>query len=243
MKRMQPVAALGIALSGLGVAWALTPMSGPPLYDGLILGNDPYRYVSPPPGHRPTAPPTSGSAQVAVQRGILAPFTVGTKERPPQAQVSGSTRAFRVAGGTPTASVTVVPVQPDVAPPAGDVYDGNVYRISVSAAGKELSELPGATVLAALRGTGAKGQPVFGLQTASGWVLKKPVATGTQGVYAVQIPATGRIALLLPKAAATGGGGGGFPVGPVVAVLVFILLLGAVLVVVRVRHGTSGASR
>jgi hypothetical protein len=243
MNRMRPVAALGIALSGLGVAWALTPMSGPPLYDGLILGNDPYRYVSPPAGHRQTAPPTSGSAQVAVQRGILAPFTVGTKERPPQAQVSGSTRAFRVAGGTPTASVTITPVQPDIAPPIGDVYDGNVYRISVSAGRKQLSELPGATVLAALRGTGAKGQPMFGLQTASGWELKKPVATGTQGVYAAQIPQTGKIALLLPRAAAAGGGGG-FPVGPVVAVLVFIVLLGAVVVVVRIRHGgTSGPSR
>lgn len=235
MRTRRLVAAIAAALSALGIAWALTPMSGPPLYDGLILGNDPYRYVSPPPGHRPTPAPTAARVQVPIQDGLLAPFTVGTKERPPQAQVSGSTRAFRVTGGAATASVTVVPLTPDVAAPAGDRYDGNVYRLSISVNGNELSELPGATVLAALRGTGSKGQPVFGLHTANGWSLQKPIATGTQGVYAAQIPSTGEIALLLPLRSAAAATGGGFPVA-LVAVIVFVLLLASVIVVVRVRH-------
>jgi hypothetical protein len=234
------IAALAVSFSGLGLAWVLTPMSGPPLYDGLILGNDPYRYVSAPPGHRATPPPSSAAMTVKVSGGLLAPFTVGTHERPPQAQVSASTRAFR-ATGSHTAQVTITPIRPDHPAPRGDVYDGNVYQVSVSAGGKELTQLPGATVIAALRGTGAKGQPLFALRTAKGWSLAKPTATGTPGVYSRQVRTVGEMVLVIPAGEA-GSSEGGFPVGPVVAVVVFMLLLGGLLVVVRVRHGSGGAS-
>jgi hypothetical protein len=116
------------------VAW-LTTNSPVPIYDGIGAPDEPYRYVSPPPGDKVrTQPPTSAVADL-VSRGTARVVEMSTAEQGPQAQafLAGQDLTVAPAAGTTAAAssvtVTLTPLAPESGP-SGPRIDGNIYRLS-----------------------------------------------------------------------------------------------------------------
>src|SRR5579884_435087 len=83
-----PTLALLAAGSLLLTIWLLLPASSPPLYDGLILPPEPYRYLHPTAREaQENLPPLSKVAHIPVQNGLVAMRVVHTGEKPPQVEV------------------------------------------------------------------------------------------------------------------------------------------------------------
>src|SRR3954454_4461332 len=131
-----------VSLTLIGTVWALTP-TVPPIYDGLPVPADRYRYLDPPPGVRNGGPPLSAHVTIQLIGGGNSPIDLPTAEQPPQAELE----IFHgdVNGNVPgvpavsTAEVTITPVQaPSVTPPTGRQLHGNVYRVRIGAAGRGL---------------------------------------------------------------------------------------------------------
>jgi len=83
-RRRLALAALAAGLGLVVAAQRLAPISGPPLYDGVVV-EDEYKWLSPPAGYQGGAP--SAAATVPVQGGQSPNVAVATSEQPPQAQV------------------------------------------------------------------------------------------------------------------------------------------------------------
>ena len=124
---MWPVLCAYAAVLALGYG------AGVPLYDGVGFPDEPYRYVSPPPGvkHGPSPQPVvSESSPVAdgVNQRALAPQG---NEQAPQILLSVPAGSLRTATAREV-TVAVRPLAPDVQPQDGTV-DGNVYRVALVA--------------------------------------------------------------------------------------------------------------
>jgi len=123
MTALIPLAAgLGVTLA----AQAATPHA-PPLYDGVVV-QDPYRFLSPPPGG--DGSPTSATSSIDVPNGPSPAFAVYTAETPPQAELLARGGEFSVPAGT-SLTVTIEPIQPPAGTPAIQIA-GNVYRFQVN---------------------------------------------------------------------------------------------------------------
>jgi hypothetical protein len=231
------VAAAGLAaLILLSVAWLITPRRAPPLFDGLGLGNEPYRYVIRPPGHRATPPPTRVSKPVAIVDGQSAPFDVSTSEMYPQASITASGGALDVPRSVSSVVVTVHAIRPSRPPPRGWVYDGNLYRFTArTTAGQSVRLARDAVVRIAFRGTGKRGKPSIALYAARRWRLGEAPPTGVSAQYSTAIAALGDGVLVVPKNAPAASG---VPVAAVVAVAC-VAIIASLLVLLRVarRHG------
>jgi len=238
--RTRAGAALLCGAALLGTAWWLSPPAAPPLYDGLVLGDDPYRYLSPPPDYRSTPPPTSARLVLRVRHGRAPAFTLSTTETPPQAQLTGTAGALGAPSGATSVVATLVPVKPPAPAPHGQRLDGNVYRFRALAAGVPVGLAPGATVIIALRGTGTSGQPTLVLYDGHAWSRRPTVQTGTPDDYAAIIGATGDIALVLPLGGPTSSGpAGASALVSVEVVALFAGLLAALLLLVRITRRPS----
>ncbi|HVA58927.1 MAG TPA: hypothetical protein VNG13_00095 [Mycobacteriales bacterium] len=239
--QIRSTAALLCGVTLLGVAWLLSPPSSPPLYDGLILGDEPYRYLNPPAGYRTTPPPSSARLILTVRHGGVPSFTVSTSETPPQAQLTGPAGALRAPVHVNTVTVTLTPVLAPAPAPAGDRVDGNTYRFQALAAGIPVGVAPAVSLIVALRGTGASGQPTLALFDGHAWSLRPTVQTGTPDDYAATIAATGDIALVLPlNVSAHSNPPGPSPAVDVEVVGLFAGLLAALLVLLRIGRRPEG---
>jgi hypothetical protein len=127
-RRRLALAALLCGFAVIVVSQRLAPIAGPPLYDGVVV-EDPYKWLSPPPGYEGGA--QSASASGAVQGGQSPNLGVGTQEQPPQAQVFAGQGYLVMPPGTTTINVSIHPVAP-VAQPSDGVIAGNVYRFSLT---------------------------------------------------------------------------------------------------------------
>lgn len=237
--RRSRVAAAGLAaLALLSVAWIASPVDAPPLFDGLGLGNEPYRYVQPPPGHKATPPPTTATKVVEVIDGMSAPFDVSTSEMYPQASITASGGALDVPRSAKSVVVTVRPVRPSRPAPRTYVYDGNLYRFTaVTKAGHPVPMAPDGVVRIAFRGTGRRGTPSIALYTGKRWRVSAAPPTGVSAQYSTTISSLGDGVLVVPKDAAEGSG---IPAGAVVGVacvVIILCLLGLLRVARRRRAG------
>lgn len=221
----------GALLIGVGVLASPSPV---PVYDGLPNSDEPYRYVTPPAGAAKTAPPTSVASDTPVVRGTNAQgFSLQTAEVGPQVSVFVPQSALRAARGP--IHVTIDPKAPADAP-AGLRADGNTYVFAFSAPGGPVTLDPSHAAIATLylRATDRRTpQPTMyfrpsaagpwqALQTSAGGVDVRVAAFKGVGDYQLfRAPTTGK----------KGGGNGALPL-----VLVGILvLLGAVVLVIRLR--------
>lgn len=127
------------ATAALVAAWLVTPHAVP-LYDGIGIPDEPYRYVKPPAGYQQT--PTPSTVRVPL------PATNGTNPKGALVQtleVSSQSGMYFLPDGikgpltTKTFTITITPQAPDGTTPG--TVDGNVYRIEFLADGK-----PGATL-------------------------------------------------------------------------------------------------
>jgi hypothetical protein len=122
----------GLAALALGlVAAALLHgrVAGPPVYDGIIVPPEPYRWESPPANLRAgNKPPLPGEATLPVLNGQVAGGGVTTGDS--QIVIYFGPGAFKATAGTQSVKCTITPDPNPPAPPAGVEIRGNVYRIS-----------------------------------------------------------------------------------------------------------------
>jgi hypothetical protein len=120
-----------VAVLLLVAAWSVSVVRLP-LYDGIQLPAQPYRYLHPPPGVKNPGPPRSASQTFNVANGKWVYQIVNTPERPPQAGIILDDGAVVVPPGAKRITIRIQPVVPTTPPPDGEV-DGNVYRITAVA--------------------------------------------------------------------------------------------------------------
>ncbi len=120
----------GALVAGVAIAAILHTWSAePPVYDGLILPQQPYNYVSPPPNLASSnVKPSSGEATFPVQSGKVAGGGVETDDR--QAIAFFGLDSIHVSASAVTVKLRIDPVtDPPPWPPGWRVH-GNVYRFS-----------------------------------------------------------------------------------------------------------------
>jgi hypothetical protein len=104
-------------------------IAAPPVYDGIIVPPEPYRWASPPPNLTAgNKPPQSGDATLPVQNGQVAGGGVQTGDN--QVVIYFGPGAFKAPAGATSVRCTIVPEANPPAPPAGVEIRGNVYRIT-----------------------------------------------------------------------------------------------------------------
>ncbi|MGZ6299395.1 MAG: hypothetical protein ACXWMN_02735, partial [Candidatus Limnocylindria bacterium] len=149
---MRRLAILAVGVMGTGlVAIAATQMVAPiisPLFDGVVV-NDPYRYLSPPPGA--DGSPTSADTSVPIQGTVSPAFAAYTRETPPQAELLAHGGELQL-----DAEDTALRVMIDPIPPASGQSNpkivGNIYRFVVTdQSGDGVSLLPRQTITLAMR--------------------------------------------------------------------------------------------
>jgi len=121
----------GLAALALGlIATALLHghMGSPPVYDGIAVPPEPYRWESPPPNLAAgNKPPLPGDATLPIQNGQVAGGGVQTGDN--QVVMYFGPGAFKAPAGATGVKCTIAPDPNPPAPPAGVEIRGNVYRI------------------------------------------------------------------------------------------------------------------
>lgn len=114
---------------GLTAAGVLhSRLLGPPVYDGIVVPPEPYRWESPPPNLRAgNKPPLSGTVTLPVLNGQVSGGGVQTDDN--QVVIYFGPGTFKAPGGTQTVTCTIAPDPNPPAPPTGVDIRGNVYRI------------------------------------------------------------------------------------------------------------------
>lgn len=224
------ILALGAVL--LGLAWLFAAASSPPLYDGLGA-NSPYRYLIPQPGHPRTPPPFSARRVVPVSAGRLPLEVVKTAEQPHQAKIILQFNSLIIPPGVHSVVISVHAVAPPATIRHGSL-DGNVYRFSVTGAGKELTRRSGRKISVELRGTGTSGSPAIEQYTGGHWVMRPTSVVPSTNEFIASVPSLGDFALVLPPA-----GKGG--ISPFIIIAVALVVLAVILVVlIRLARRPTG---
>ena len=124
--RRAGVAALALGLAAVALLHAR--LSAPPVYDGIAVPLEPYRWESPPPNLRAgNKPPLSGEATLPVLNGQVAGGGVQTDDN--QVVIYFGPGTFKAPAGTQTVKCTIAPDPNPPPAPAGVDIRGNVYRI------------------------------------------------------------------------------------------------------------------
>jgi hypothetical protein len=226
------------ATAALVTAWLVTPHAVP-LYDALGIPDEPYRYVSPPPGYQLTPPPSSVSFDLPATDGTNTGGVLAqTREQTSQAGVFIIPRSLTGPASTKTFKISITAEAPDGSTPNGPV-DGNVYKVELFADGS-----PTATLNPADTGNMPYVQRATSTTIAAATLFYRP-AGGTwkeipdtkggsdsfQGYFA----GAGEYALVVAKAPASSSS---HTLVIVVLVLVVVAMLGAV-VLIRVARRSS----
>jgi hypothetical protein len=223
----------------VAVGWLLTP-NPVPVYDGIGMPDEPYRYVSTPPGASAAAKPAGGAQEtLPVVGGVNAQLaSLRSEEIGPQVWVYLPAGVLAAPGGKIT--VKVVPEAP-THPPADGPIDGNVYRVSVTdPAGPVTFTSPASTI--SLRAiTARQPGPVVQYRPGPGqkWRLLDTRRTGYD-VYGSALPGAGDYALVYSNLGQArgfpiGSGGGGTNYALIVGLVVLFVLLLSVVFAVRSR--------
>src|SRR5437762_2602145 len=121
----------GLAALTLGlIAAALLHgrMAIPPVYDGIVVPPEPYRWESPPPNLAAgNKPPLPGDVTLPIQNGQVAGGGVQTGDN--QVVIYFGPGAFKAPAGATGVKCTIAPDPNPPAPPAGVEIRGNVYRV------------------------------------------------------------------------------------------------------------------
>ncbi len=128
------------AAAGVVTAWLVAPHAVP-LYDGLGIPDEPYRYVTPPAGYQQTPPPSSVSSDLPAvsgtnERGLL----VQTKEQSSQVGMFIVPKSLSAPAATKTFTLKITAEAPD-GPTPGGVMDGNMYKVELLADGAPTATL------------------------------------------------------------------------------------------------------
>jgi hypothetical protein len=117
-----------LALGLIAAALLHGRMAAPPVYDGISVPPEPYRWESPPPNVAAgNKPPLPGETTLPVQNGQVAGGGVQTGDN--QVVIYFGPGAFKAPAGATGVKCSVVPESNPPAPPTGVEIRGNVYRV------------------------------------------------------------------------------------------------------------------
>jgi hypothetical protein len=231
-----------LAAAGLlAVAWLVSPLPGPPLYDSIGLPSEPYRYLQPPPGTKePRRAPTSGSLTLSISGQTLPLEEVATNENPPQAQLFLEGGALRVPPGVSRVTLAIRPIPPP-AQPQNSTIDGNAYSFTASADNGARLTLESGKASVELRATSMLVTPTVAQFVGERWVpLQTRRFLGT-AIFSADVNTLGDFALLLPGRAAKPASSNGIFTVPIIAALAAVLVVVALLLALLVRRQTTRA--
>lgn len=238
MSRRAGFSILAAAVAALILVWRLVPPLTPPLYDGINLPAQPYRYLNPPKGKLSTKPPTS-ARQVLTINGKAPQVFLQTKENPPQAILAIDSNGIKLPAGISLVTISIKPVPPPAQPSSGTL-DGNVYLFqATSNSGKQLSLTKSAGAQVELREPGTGGHQVVEQYVDHQWVRRNSETFVNIQYLASNISSLGYYALVTVSGA--GSSSGGIPVLAIVGGIIVVLVIGIVLVLRGLRTGRAGA--
>lgn len=188
---------LGFAVLALGATVTIRPPHAPPLYDGLGFPDEPYRWVTTPPGLEgaPRAP-TPAAVTIGVTDGMSDGSRAFSSEQGPQIAFAVRDGAFTVPAGATSIEVTASPEAAPAARPANGALVSNLYRLKAIADGKPVTLAPNATVIINLRASQSTTQNVI-ISTWDGarWTQVATRQVG-QEVYAAELPTLTPVAVV-----------------------------------------------
>lgn len=172
-----------------------------PLYDGVGFPDEPYRWVTPPAGSKPTPKVTEARTTVTVGAdGVVPNLIASSAEQGPQIQFAIEEGSLTLGGKAAkvTATATAEALGPGESP-TGGLPVSNLYRLTISSdTGAPLTVAgSGARVVVTMRSSvQSKNVVVFVQRTASGW---KQVATFQTGfdIYQAELPGLDPVALVV----------------------------------------------
>ena len=202
---------LPASLLALVLAWVLAPAAAP-LYDGPGQPDEPYRYVSPPAGARPTQPPTTARALLGVDSsGLSSPGYSNSSERGPQIVFYVPGGGLRAPAGAKQITVTETPQAPSPPLPRDGTIVTNVYRIAATTPAGDATVVGGSDIktptLQMRAPTSQQPGPVFEHRGPSGWTQVSTLRVGTD-IYQASAPVLGDWALVQLSSRHSSGGGG-----------------------------------
>lgn len=191
---------LALAATLLALAWVLSPAGRtPPLYDGLGFPDQPYRYVTVPPGYSQTNGPSTASSSVKVSSGDSSTYDLSSSELGPQVEVFVNAKDLTLTPRSTVAHLRAAPVTTTSQPDDAEVW-GNVYRVSVSTdTGAGTIRAGGA--LDSIRMRAPTGPPpVAGIEfnDGSGWRRLTTSKIGND-IYSAPLAGVGEYAVVSPK--------------------------------------------
>jgi hypothetical protein len=226
-----------VAAFVLALGWLVAPHPVP-LYDGVGMPDEPYRYVVPPAGYRSTPPVSDARTQIDLQGGVsCCELEAKSAEQGPQVTVYVPRGGLRAAGNGALALLA----EPE-APPAGPTpvkkgkYEGNLYRVSARGPSGPAELTPDggrATLqLRALNGNSPGPKVWFRPNESVPW---RQLPTGKVGfdIYESQFIGAGDYVLV------RGPGGSGSTVTVLLGILAVPALLIVALIALRLRGGPA----
>lgn len=223
------------AAAVLALGWLVTPVPIP-LYDGVGMPDEPYRFVVPPAGYRNTTQPSEAQAAIAVTGGVTCcELEASSAEQGPQVSLYIPRSGLAVAGATQiTVLATPLAAPAGPAPQPGARFEGNTYRISAEGpAGPAVltSEAGRATVqVRALNGNQPGPSLWYRSGEGAGW---RQLPSAKAGFDIIEAPFVGLGDYVLVRGKQSGGG----TVKVLLGILAVPALLVVVLVVLRLRSG------
>jgi hypothetical protein len=171
-----------------------------PLYDGVGFPDEPYRWVVPPAGSKPTPKVTEASTTVQVgPDGTVPNLVADSAEQGPQIQFVIEEGALRLAGraGSVTATATAQAADPADRPTDGPLVS-NVYRLAAGTdTGVAATPVPGARIGVTMRSSvQTKDAVVFVQRTTTGWQQVGTFQTGFD-IYQAELPSLAPVALVV----------------------------------------------
>ncbi|HZS93408.1 MAG TPA: hypothetical protein VFA78_01300 [Chloroflexota bacterium] len=238
MNRRAGLAILAAALAALILVWTLAPPLTPPLYDGISLPAQPYRYLSPPKGTLSTKPPTS-AREVLAAHGKAPQVFISTKENPPQAILAIDSNGIKLPAGTTHVTISIKPV-PAPAQPSSGTLDGNVYLFeATNNAGRSLTLTKHAGAQVELREPGTGGHQVVEQYVGKQWHRRNSATFVNAQYQASNISSLGYYSLV--TVSASGSSTGGIPILAIVGGIIVLFVVGILLVLRGLRTGRTGA--
>lgn len=230
---------LVVAAFLLVLAWS-TSIARLPLYDGIQLPAQPYRYLNPPRGVHNPGPPTSTSQSFGVSTGKWLYQAINTSERPPQCGVILDDNAVIVPAGARRITVSVHAVNPPSLPQDGPV-EGNVYSITATADNGGPVRLRKGKTTINMRAIRIHGTPVIEEYTGGQWIHLQTGQYIGIALYGGAANSLGDFALVVPGPIPHAVSGSSYLPFIVIAAIILVVagLAPLVLLAVRRRRRTT----
>jgi hypothetical protein len=229
------------AAAALATAWLATPHAVP-LFDGIGVPDEPYRYVAPPAGYQKTPAASSFTTTVPAANGASTGdgFYAETLEQSTQFGVFLSTGALTGPAATKTFTITITPEAPDGGTSSGPI-NGNMYKVQLLADASTTATIAAAdkdSLVTLMRVSSAKIPSATMLYRPTGgdWTALPTQRAGTDSFQAY-FRGAGDYAMVATKAV---GGGSSHTLVIVVLVFVVLAMVGAVLLIRLSRRPPPG---